>query len=84
MSTYGNPNAPLVGGAGSKFSHSLPSGHARGKEKALKALEEKHCFVLGHNVFIDKVETLCRKALIRRLEYASMSKKEWVLWATAH
>ena len=40
--------------------------------------------MLGHNILIGKVENLCRRALIGRLEYDSMSKEEWVLWATAH
>ena len=57
---------------------------SRLKSKALKALELKPRFVLGHDVFMDKVETLCRRALIGRLEYCSLSKEEWVDWATIH
>ena len=67
-----------------KFSWSLHSSCARQKAKGLKALEEKHGFVLGHDVFFNKVETLWRRALIGRLEYLSMSKEEWVQWETTH
>ena len=57
---------------------------SRRKAKALKASEHKPHFVLGHNVYLDKVETLCRRALIGRLEYCTMSKEGWVDWATLH
>ena len=33
---------------------------------------------------MEKVETLCRRALIGRLEYCTMSKEGWVDWATSH
>ena len=39
---------------------------------------------MGHDVYMDKVETLCRRALIERREYYSLSKEEWVEWATIH
>ena len=48
----------------------------------LKALDLKHWFVLGHDVYMEKVETLCRRTLIRRQEYCSLTKEEWVKWAT--
>ena len=57
---------------------------SRRKAKALKASEHKPRFVLGHDVYMDKVETLCRRVLISRLEYCSMSKEGWVDWATLH
>ena len=57
---------------------------SRRKAKALKAIELKPHFVLGHDVFMEKVETLCRRALIGRLEYCTMSKEGWVDWATSH
>ena len=31
---------------------------------------------------MDKVETLCRRALIGRLEYCTMLKEGWVEWKT--
>ena len=67
-----------LGGTGSKFSWSHLSGCVHWKAKALKALEENYQYVLGHDVYLDKVETLCRRALIGRLEYVSLSKEEWV------
>ena len=57
---------------------------SRHKAKALKALNLKPRYVLGHDVFMDKVETLCSRALIGRLEYYSMSREGWVEWATSH
>ena len=47
---------------------------SRRKAKSLKALEYKPRFVLGHDVFMEKVGTLCHRALIGRLEYCSMTK----------
>ena len=51
---------------------------SRHKAKALKASAHKPRFSLGHDVFMDRVESLCRRALIGRLEYISMSKDGWV------
>ena len=50
--------------------------------KSSKALDSKRRYVLGRDVYFDKVETLCCRALIGRLEYASISKEEWVDWET--
>ena len=33
---------------------------------------------------MDRVEALSRRALIGRLEYASMEKKDWVSWASKY
>ena len=54
------------------------------KEKALKASAFKPRFSLGHDVFMDRVESLCSRALIGRLEYISLSKDGWVEWETLH
>ena len=54
------------------------------KAKSLKASEHKPQFVLGHDVYMDKVETLCYRALIGRLEYCSMSKEGCIDWVTLH
>ena len=54
------------------------------KPKPLRAPDMKPWFLLGHDVFMDKVETLCSRALIGRLKYCSMSKEGWVEWATSH
>ena len=54
------------------------------KEKALKASSLKPRFALGHDIFLDRVENLRRRALIGRLEYISMSKDGWVDWETIH
>ena len=47
----------------------------RRKAKAHKILEGKLRFVVGHDVYMDRVEALCSCALIGRLEYCSMDKK---------
>ena len=57
---------------------------SRRKAKALKASAHKPRFALGHDVFMDRVESLCRRTLIGRLKYISMSKDGWVDWATLH
>ena len=54
----------------------------RRKAKAHKVLEGKLRFVVGRDIFLDRVEALCARALVGRLEYASMDKKEWFNWAT--
>ena len=40
--------------------------------------------MLGWDVYLDSVGSLCNRALIGMLEYCSMGKKEWVEWATVH
>ena len=56
----------------------------RGKVKGIKALAGKFCYVLGHDIFMDHVESMCTRALVGRLEYCHMGKKEWVDWAAEH
>ena len=55
-------------GGGALTSRSQSLGRARWKEKSLKALDQKRRFFLGHDVYLDKVDTLCRRALIGRQE----------------
>ena len=55
----------------------------RRNSKALKALEGKLNFVVGRDIYFDRIEALCSRALIGRLEYASLDKKQWFEWATA-
>ena len=54
----------------------------RRSAKALKVREGKLRFVLGKDIFLDRVEALCKHALIGRLEYTRMEKNNWQLWAT--
>ena len=54
------------------------------KAKALKTLEGKLRFVVGRDVYMDRVEALCSCALIGRLEYYNMDKKAWFSWASEH
>ena len=48
----------------------------RRKAKAFKTLEGKLCYVVGRDIYMDRVEALSRRALIGRLEYVSMDKKD--------
>lgn len=52
------------------------------KSKCIKAAAERFRYVLGHDIFLDRVSTLCSRALIGRLEYCKMDKLSWVSWAT--
>ena len=56
----------------------------RRKAKAHKVLEGKLRYIVGRDIYLDRVEALCSRALIGRLEYASMDKKEWFAWETEH
>ena len=56
----------------------------RQSAKAHKVLEGKLRFVMGHDVYMDRVEALCSQALIGRLEYVQMGKKEWISCAMEH
>ena len=47
----------------------------RRKAKAYKALEGKLRFVVGHDVYMERVEALYSRALIGILEYCQMDKK---------
>ena len=38
--------------------------------------------MVGRDIYMDRVEALSRRALIGRLEYASIEKKDWVSWAS--
>ena len=49
--------------------------------KALKVWEGKLHFVLGRDIFMDRVEALCTRALIGILEYTRMGKNDWQIWA---
>ena len=62
------------------------SSHHRRKRKAkgIKSLSGKFRYVLGHDTFMDRVTSLCSRALVGRLEYCHMGKKDWVEWATTH
>ena len=40
--------------------------------------------MLGHDIYMERVEALCSRALISKLEYCHMGKKEWTAWATEH
>ena len=57
---------------------------SRRKAKALKASAHKPRFTLGIDIFMDRVESLCQRALIGRLEYTTLTKDGWVDWATHH
>ena len=52
------------------------------KSKCIKASAERYRYVLGHDIFLDRVSTLCSRALVGRLEYCKMDKQAWVSWAT--
>ena len=62
----------------------LPSqsrSHHRRNAKAHKVREGKLRFVLGRDIFMDRIEALCSHALIGRLEYTQMGKNNWQAWA---
>ena len=40
--------------------------------------------MVGRDIYMDRVEALSRRALIGRLEYVSLEKKDWVSWATEY
>ena len=39
---------------------------------------------MGRDTYLDRAKALCACALIGRLEYVSMEKKDWFAWATEH
>ena len=45
--------------------------------KAHKVREGKLWYVLGRDIFLERTEALCSRALIGRLEYTRMGKEEW-------
>ena len=54
----------------------------RRQNKTLKAREGRLGFVVGRDVYLDRIDALCARALIGRLEYAALDKKQWVEWAS--
>ena len=48
----------------------------RRKAKAYKIMEGKLRYVVGKHIYMDRVEALIRCALIGRLEYVSLEKKD--------
>lgn len=59
----------------------LAHSRRRRNAKVHKVLEGKLQFVLGRDVFMEWVEALCSRALIGRLEYCQLGKKDWISWA---
>ena len=49
--------------------------------KNIKTHEGRFRFVLGQDIFMDRVSSLCTRALVRHLEYYRMGKKAWIDWA---
>ena len=47
----------------------------------MKTLEGKFRYVLGHDVYMERVCSLCSRDLVAKLEYVHMNKKSWVEWA---
>ena len=41
-------------------------------------------YVLGRDIYLNRVGALCSRALVGRLEYFHMGKKDWIDWATQH
>ena len=52
--------------------------------KNIKTLEGNFRYVLGHDVYMECVTSMCSQALLGRLEYCHMSKKAWVDSAQEH
>ena len=40
--------------------------------------------MLRHDIYMERVEALCSRDLIGRLEYCHMGKKDWIAWAIEH
>ena len=72
----GSPEVTTGGGA-TRFQR-------RRKAKAHKVLKGKLRYVVGWDIYLDRVEALCSRVLIERLEYASMDKKELFAWEIEH
>ena len=60
----------------------IPRSHSCWKRNAkhIKAQEGHYRFVLGHDIYMDRVSTVCTCALIGSLEYARMNRSEWIEW----
>ena len=54
------------------------------RSKCIKAQEGCFQYVLGHDIFMECVSSLCTRALVSRLEYCRMNKAAWVEWASEH
>ena len=54
------------------------------KTKSLKDMESKCIFLLGRDIYMDKVEALCSRELVGCLEYCKIGKEEWVVWEAQH
>ena len=52
--------------------------------KCIEAQDGHFRYVLGHNIYMERVTSLCSRALVGRLEYAWMNKSAWVEWAIAN
>ena len=72
------------GSADPSTDHASARFHRRRKAKAHKILEGKLRYVVGRDIYLDRVEAWCFRALIGGLEYVSMDKKDWFAWATEH
>lgn len=51
--------------------------HARN----IKTLKGGFYYVVGHDILMDRVTSLCSQALVGCLEYCCLGKKAWIDWA---
>ena len=58
--------------------------HRKRNLKCIKAQEGRYRYVLGHDIYMDRVTSLCSRALVEHLEYDRMNKSAWVEWDTAN
>ena len=56
----------------------------RQKAKVFKSMEQRKNFVLGKDVFMDKVESLCHRDLVGWPEYVKLDKGSKLEWVTRH
>ena len=66
----------LDGSPDSRVDHGPARFQRRRKAKAYKTIEGKLRYVVGRDIYMDRVEALSHHALIGRLEYVSMEKKD--------
>ena len=63
-------------------------GHSSAREgrniKTVKVVEVKSRYVLGRDIYMDRVGALGSRVLVGRIEYCSMGEKEWVEWVMLH
>ena len=62
----------------------LPRFRRKCRSKCVKAQEGHFRYVLGHDIFMERVSSLCTRALVGRLEYCGMNKAAWVEGASEH